>query len=87
MGDDVRLLGSQFLRGRRRPGDVTLEGRAKLEALNPPITNNKGRIIDPFSRLSIADIRMAAASALRRSDPSGAPGPKDAHETRATGSS
>jgi hypothetical protein len=34
-------------------------------AFNPPMTNRSGRVIEPFRRLSIADIKMAAAKALR----------------------
>ena len=82
----LRLKGSRSLCRPCFASAVTLVATPTPGALNPPTTSNKGRIIDPFSKLSIADMRIAAARALRISSPSGAPRAKGVHKTRATGS-
>jgi hypothetical protein len=38
---------------------------ANAGAFSPPMTNRSGRVIEPFRRLSIADIKTAMAKALR----------------------
>jgi hypothetical protein len=55
--------------------------------LSPPMANKSGRIIEPFRRLSIADIKIAAAKALRRSNVDDSEFGCGDHKMRATGKS
>ena len=74
------------------PLAVTREGGGSLPpeengALSPPISRHSGRIMLPFNRLSIADIRSAVANALRRWNADASRRKPGGRKARATGRS